>query len=657
MAEKEVVFRRYHTIIVGSGAAGLNAAVRLHELGQTDIAILTEGLRMGTSRNTGSDKQTYYKLSIGGEASDSVRQMAATLFDGGCVDGDIALAEAANSVRSFFHLVELGVPFPTNASGEYIGYKTDHDPINRGTSAGPYTSKYMTEVLEKRVKADGIPIWDHHLVVRLLTREEDGGKSAAGVIALDLSNPEEPQIAVFAASNVIWATGGEAGMYQASVYPYAQSGATGLLFEAGAKGKNLTESQYGIASTKFRWNLSGSFQQCLPRYVSVDDQGGDEREFLLEGFSSPQKMLNAIFLKGYQWPFDPRKAGGEGSSFIDILIYQEEMIRGRHVYLDFTRNSAALEPNGTVDFSGLSDEARNYLENCGALLATPFERLARMNPPSIQTYLDHGIDLSREKIAVSICAQHNNGGVAGNEWWESEIRRLFPIGEVNGSHGVYRPGGTALNAGQVGGLRAAQYIVHHDAPAAPEREAFMREQAEEIGEIERLLAETRTQEAIDVKQEMEALRRRMTKYGAFIRSQEGVQTALRENREQRGRLARLHGLTDARRLPELFRLRELLIAQFVYLNAIDDYIKRMGISRNSYLVYNKNGFLPHEGIAECFRNVTKQTDTAQIQEVVYDRRTQTCSVAWRPVRPIPDGGQWFETVWKKYREGDAFNRH
>ena len=346
MAEKEVVFRRYHTIIVGSGAAGLNAAVRLHELGQTDIAILTEGLRMGTSRNTGSDKQTYYKLSIGGEASDSVRQMAATLFDGGCVDGDIALAEAANSVRSFFHLVELGVPFPTNASGEYIGYKTDHDPINRGTSAGPYTSKYMTEVLEKRVKADGIPIWDHHLAVRLLTREEDGEKSAAGVIALDLSNPEEAQVAVFAASNVIWATGGEAGMYQASVYPYAQSGATGVLFEAGAKGKNLTESQYGIASTKFRWNLSGSFQQCLPRYVSVDDQGGDEREFLLEEFSSPQKMLNAIFLKGYQWPFDPRKAGEEGSSFIDILIYQEEMIRGRHVYLDFTRNSAALEPNG-----------------------------------------------------------------------------------------------------------------------------------------------------------------------------------------------------------------------------------------------------------------------------------------------------------------------
>lgn len=178
----------------------------------------------------------------------------------------------------------------------------------------------MTEALEKRVTEAKIPVWDRHLAVRLLTRMENGEAAAAGVIALDLSAPEDAQLVVFAAANVVWATGGEAGMYQASVYPYAHSGATGLLFEAGAKGKNLTESQYGVASTRFRWNLSGSFQQCLPRYVSVDARGEDEREFLLDAFSTPQNMLNAIFLKGYQWPFDPRKAGGEGSSFIDILI-------------------------------------------------------------------------------------------------------------------------------------------------------------------------------------------------------------------------------------------------------------------------------------------------------------------------------------------------
>lgn len=34
-----------NTAIIGSGAAGLNAAVRLFDFGQTDIAIITEGLK------------------------------------------------------------------------------------------------------------------------------------------------------------------------------------------------------------------------------------------------------------------------------------------------------------------------------------------------------------------------------------------------------------------------------------------------------------------------------------------------------------------------------------------------------------------------------------------------------------------------------------
>ena len=113
-----IPFYQYNTIIVGTGAAGLNAAVTLHKLGQKNIALITEGRYMGTSRNTGSDKQTYYKLTQCGSEPDSVRKMAETLFDGGCVDGDIAMAEAAGSLRAFYHLVDIGVPFPFNKSGE-----------------------------------------------------------------------------------------------------------------------------------------------------------------------------------------------------------------------------------------------------------------------------------------------------------------------------------------------------------------------------------------------------------------------------------------------------------------------------------------------------------------------------------------------------------
>ena len=138
-----------HTIVVGSGAAGFSAALRLDRLGVGDLALITENRMAGTSRNTGSDKQTYYKLSVSGSDPDSVRGMAQDLFEAGCVDGDQALCEAALSARCFYNLVELGVPFPDSPYGEFVGYKTDHDPRTRATSAGPYTSKMMTEVLER----------------------------------------------------------------------------------------------------------------------------------------------------------------------------------------------------------------------------------------------------------------------------------------------------------------------------------------------------------------------------------------------------------------------------------------------------------------------------------------------------------------------------
>ena len=85
--------QRYNPLIIGTGCAGFNAADKLFDLGVTDIAIVSEGRFMGTSRNTGSDKQTYYKLSLCGSHGDSVREMADTLYSGGGVMGEHALCD------------------------------------------------------------------------------------------------------------------------------------------------------------------------------------------------------------------------------------------------------------------------------------------------------------------------------------------------------------------------------------------------------------------------------------------------------------------------------------------------------------------------------------------------------------------------------------
>lgn len=104
LVDSGIPCRSFRAVIVGSGAAGYNAARKLYDLGVHDIAIITEGEKMGTSRNTGSDKQTYYKLTLAGGDGDSVSDMAETLFSGGAMHGDIALAQAAGSARCFLSL-------------------------------------------------------------------------------------------------------------------------------------------------------------------------------------------------------------------------------------------------------------------------------------------------------------------------------------------------------------------------------------------------------------------------------------------------------------------------------------------------------------------------------------------------------------------------
>lgn len=631
-----------NTVIVGTGAAGYNAADRLWSLGQQDIAIVTEHIRAGTSRNTGSDKQTYYKLTLSGGEPDSVREMAETLFSGQCVDGDLALCEAALSAQGFLRLAELGVPFPRSRYGEYVGYKTDHDPRRRATSVGPYTSKIMTECLEKAVMAKKIPIFDHMQVIQILS---DGTK-ASGLLCLDTAAPDDrdKRFAVFHCKNIIYATGGPAGMYANSVYPFGHYGATGIAFEAGVRGKNLTEWQYGLASVRPRWNVSGTYMQVMPRFISTEKDGSGEREFLCDFFHDKGEMLTKIFLKGYQWPFDVRKVE-DGSSIIDILVYLESC-KGRRVFLDFCSNPGKED----VPFAALGKEALDYLEKAGACFGTPYERLLHMNAPAVEFYRGKGVDLSQEPLEIALCAQHNNGGLTIDAWWQTNLEGFFAAGEVSASHGVYRPGGSALNAGQVGSARAADYVAACRGDEPEEEPGFAdRAQACVSMAAELAAAAGRNVAGTAVQRLWDATAERMSQFGSAIRSRDGILTALREVQTELTSFSDVVSVTAPSELSRLFRLRDVLICQYVYLSAMKDYIEQGGKSRGSALYTDPKGKKPYSVLPDAFTFCLDDGSRGSlIQEVSY--RNGDCTFLWRPVRPIPDDDDFFENVWRSYRE-------
>ncbi|MFA6504623.1 MAG: FAD-binding protein [Treponemataceae bacterium] len=644
-------FARCGTVVVGSGAAGFNAASRLHAFGERDLCLVTEHVNAGTSRNTGSDKQTYYKLSLSGEEGDSVGEMAASLFAGKAVDGDHALAEATLSAQCFFHLVELGVPFPHDRYGQFVGYKTDHDPRRRATSVGPYTSKMMTEALEADVAARGIEVCGGLQVIRVLAAE---GR-VLGLLCLDLARVENEVERYFAIScrNVVWATGGPAGIYADSVYPLGHYGATGLALEAGAAGKNLTEWQYGLASVKPRWNVSGSYMQVLPRVFSVSASLGDETEFLKPWFSSLGDELSAVFLKGYQWPFDSAKATG-GSSLIDILVYIETRIKGRRVFLDYRTNPR----DGEIDWSSLSSEARTYLERAGACRGRPIDRLLRLNAPAVDFYRDRGVDLAVEPLEIALSAQHNNGGLDVDAWWQTEVEGLFAVGEAAATHGVYRPGGAALNAGQVGSLRAARYISANRKGGGLDAQAFAEAAGPLVAEVAQAADVTRGGEeaassARSPKELHASAAARMSRVGGAFRSSGAIAHALAETKAELAGLSSLVAVRKPSELADYYRLRDCLITQIAYLAAMADYVEQGGRSRGSALYQDSLGDLPHPLLDETFR-FKKDSGALDgfVQEIRYSAGSARAS--WRPVRPLPKEDDFFENVWRSFREGGSF---
>ena len=621
-------------IIIGSGAAGFQAALRLYQNGERDLAIITENIKSGTSRNTGSDKQTYYKLTLSGNDADSVRNMAEDLFAGQCVDGDQALCEAALSARCFFALTELGVPFPCTEHGEFMGYKTDHDRGRRATSAGPYTSKLMTEALERSVKEKQILILDQMQAIQILTYMNQ----VKGILCLDKNIHSEPAYKIIWCKNVILATGGPAGMYHDSVYPVSQTGSTGMAFEAGASGKNLTEWQFGMASLNPRWNVSGTYMQVLPSFISTDQDGNDEKEFLLDYFNELPDLLSMVFLKGYQWPFDVNKIFG-GSSVIDLLVYQETVLKKRRVFLDYRVNPGNLEKDRDLPYASMIPEAKEYLSQAGACFGTPIERLKHMNEPAILFYQDHHVDLFKERLEIAVCAQHNNGGLSTNHLWETNLSGLYAIGEVCASHGVTRPGGTALNAGQVGAVRAAEGIFlkkrTHMKEASPSTESGIKERLR-IQALDRIRLSEHAEGNCPLSELWINASKRMSAAAGMIRNQVQMETALKETEDDICQFMQKAKSPSVSQLSLFYKLYDMLLSQKMYLFAMLDYAKAGGGSRGSALYTDSTGELPGfpgcQTFGELYRcRLDQKMHGQEVQEVTLKEGTPSASR--RPVRP------------------------
>jgi succinate dehydrogenase/fumarate reductase flavoprotein subunit len=319
------------------------------------------------------------------------------------------------------------------------------------------------------------------------------------------------------------------------------------------------------------------------------------------------------------------------------------------VFLDYRSNPEGFDP------AALSEEARAYLAKSGATQPTPLARLAHMNPKAVALYKENGIDLSRDPLEIALCAQHQNGGLAATLWWESaNIKHLFPVGEVNGSHGVARPGGSALNAGQVGSLRAAERIAHVYGEWTLEPDDFKTAASNAARELLGWL-KGGAENGSDWRAERLELQKRMSRAGAAIRSKPELDAAVAEAEAQWKRILSAGCKAMPDQWVDALTTRQLAFAQLVILDAVRFAVESGAGSRGSAMVLNPAGQAADPALGPAWNYAPE--DPA-FREKVLETATSGGRMThqWVPRRPIPTSDAWFETAWADFLSGRVFRQ-
>jgi len=645
---------RCEALVLGSGAAGLRAAVELKRR-HVDVVVATQAIYGGTSACSGSDKQTLH-TACDSASGDDFNALAEALGAGGAMDEDTAYVEAVGSLKALDSLAFLGLPIPQDRFGAALRYKTDHDEAGRATSCGPRTSRLMVKVLAEEAARLGVPILNRVVGARILV-DEGSPRRAVGLLAIGATARASDNplgLVVFLCDALVLASGGPGELYRDSVYPKHCFGALGMALEAGIEAVNLTESQFGIGTTRdgFPWNLSGAYAQAMP-YVFSRDAAGSERNFLADYYRTTQELASNLFRKGYQWPFHAQRLLDFGSSLFDLAVFRETQA-GRTALMDFNRNPQAVPGDAPFSLDRLDADVGAYLVNNEALLATPLERLRRMNPLSIELYKRYKKDITREPLAFAVNNQHMNGGIAVDVWGRSSLLGCYAAGEAAGTHGVTRPGGAALVAGQVFGLRCAEHIAANRGASASE--AAPRDIIEAaVAALREGLRETGSVAPRDIEREVQA---RMSDFAGFVCTRDGVRAALAGVRALNARI-RAAGVQLMRpdQAAKAVQWRQMALVSEAVLTALDAYVAEGGGSRGARVLCDPAGAATPQtrlGPLSDYRFLSERGEDRE-RQIVVRRAGDDLTCATRPIRRRDRATKaFFERDWPQFLSGAIY---
>lgn len=400
-------YSEYSVVVVGSGAAGLYAALKISQ--QIN---LPDGVLLVTKSELGESNSKYAQGGIVGvihqNPEDSVESHVQDTLKAGAGLNDRKaveyISEASDEVVN--DLIANGVKFDTNPDGQLTFTLEAAHSIRRILHAGgDATGKGITTALCNDVRNDdNITVIENSMAVELLVNSDSECK---GVI---LYNELTGEHEIVYTSAVVLATGGLGQLYKFTTNP---DGATGdgidLAYQAGAIIQDM------------------EFVQFHPTALAISPE--NKNRFLIS-----------------------EAVRGEGAKLVNTTGEQ---------FMSKYHDKRELAPRDIVTRAIFSEMQKNHSFNVflnASIIDT--NKLFKRFPTISKRCNENGIDISKKPIPVAPAAHYSMGGIKATVEGRTSVKGLYAIGECasTGLHGANRLASNSLLECVVCAYELADYL-------------------------------------------------------------------------------------------------------------------------------------------------------------------------------------------------------
>ncbi len=387
-------------LVIGSGVAGLRAAIEASQFAEVIIATKAEQIDSNSTQAQGG-------LAAVVNSADSLDSHIDDTIRTGCGIGDEAVIRDIISAAPdhIEQLLQWGVPFDEVDGGLSLGREGGHSANRVIHAAGDATGRVLTEsLLDRARELPSVKIFDHCFAIDLLTDPPEGGDGSRCVGVLTWHPRFGPQ--VIHARTTILAAGGAGTLWRETSNPtVATADGLAMAFRAGA---------------------------------------------LLADMEMMQFHPTTLYVAGATRSLISEAVRGEGGYLVD---------REGERFMPAYHEMAELAPRDVVsrailDHMATTSATHVYLDvrHLGA------QKFAKRFPGIHRRCLEFAIDPATDLIPVYPAAHYMIGGVQATVSGETNIAGLLACGEAaaTGLHGANRLASNSLTEALVCGARCGQ---------------------------------------------------------------------------------------------------------------------------------------------------------------------------------------------------------